>query len=153
MKNGICTRCNKRATHGTFCEFHAQNAKKVSRESYQKTKDKKLCVDCRKPVENGRTLCAACSMKHSEYNKSIWKLRKEQGLCTRCGKNESMPGTFYCGPCKMNSYTPLYYDFALREKIFSVKRSLAQKERMKRVIRKGGRIAGYLPKETASEQA
>lgn len=95
-EQGICVRCQKKATHGLFCYEHSIEAKRHNAETAKKRKQQRhdrglvtdyriknaLCYRCGKPLDTiNSKLCSACTEQNRENSKladkSIWR-RDEQ---------------------------------------------------------------------------
>lgn len=79
----------------------------------------KICPMCEKNhLYNGEKICLECKAYHNEYtrkfymahrdamntknkerNRELYKRRKEQGLCTKCGSKFLKPGRSKCYQC------------------------------------------------------
>lgn len=66
-----------------------------------------LCSDCREKNNKSRIgkknkpLTDEQKIWQHELNKQKYHLRKEQGLCTYCGKNPALPGMTKCHECRL----------------------------------------------------
>ena len=78
---------------------------------YQKRKEAGLCVRCGKPAMECKVHCESCIEKINSYRKKnrerlVSELKKRfeylksVGICTKCGKNQALPGRNYCAECK-----------------------------------------------------
>ena len=106
-KNGICVRCNKKATHGMYCYEHYIKAHKRSAERAQNAKaerndrglipterrNKGLCLWCGEKAVNGTNVCGRHSKIFSDAGRKaskkdkvvdgIWKLKESKNSgCT-----------------------------------------------------------------------
>ena len=101
-KGHYCIKCN---------EMHNEYAK-TNREFFRKHH---LCTQCGKEkVPETQKICPECRIKISKYRKPLtdsqkenfrkqqdllYQKRKEQGICTRCGKRKAMADKAKCGIC------------------------------------------------------
>jgi len=105
----ICTHCGEekpleefyrkttgRGKRGTSCKPCELASR---REWYQRHKEQGLCLDCDNPSGPGWVCCAECQKKRRRKNKDRRTTRKEQGLCTRCGKEPARAGVETCEIC------------------------------------------------------
>ncbi len=88
----------------------------------EKLKELNICIVCRKQyAEPFKIMCYECSLKSREAHqkwletqdieelkkkkriksKETYRLRKEQGICTRCGKHKAMPMHCMCERCNL----------------------------------------------------
>lgn len=74
-ENKICVRCAKPATHGIYCYEHSITAKKHNKKTAERRK--------RERMERGL----------------IPEIRKETGLCLRCGKPLDVENSQLCAKC------------------------------------------------------
>lgn len=115
-EQGLCSRCGKPVTKGTICD----ECKEYHREVRNTFAKYGLCTRCGKnPIFGDERTCPECRADRSvinakyralhreeinsrerELNKIRYKERKEQGICTRCGKNKASNGKFTCIPCR-----------------------------------------------------
>lgn len=58
-----------------------------------------LCVDCGKPVADGKRHCPECREKRSADCKRYRKVANENGLCIRCMKRKAAYGFKRCPEC------------------------------------------------------
>ena len=93
--NGICYHCNKAATHGAFCEAHAERSD-ASSKFYLNRKNNGLCVLCGELKVDDNIVCSHCS----NMRKTKQQNRQEQGLCTSCGKQPVVKPWTYCESCR-----------------------------------------------------
>lgn len=93
----LCNKNNPVVPGKTRCE------KCLSREKqrYEKKKEKGICYLCNKnnPVL-GKLACQSCSDRRSEWKKEKKKLRREQGVCERCGHQEIIINPDRISVCK-----------------------------------------------------
>ena len=93
------------------------------RELYHWYKDHHICVGChREDAMPGRTKCEECSLKEAEkkkryrerdksrclsrkkrLEKSTYAIRREKGLCVRCGKASRYNGNLTCIDCTLKN--------------------------------------------------
>ncbi|WP_302128766.1 hypothetical protein [Bacteroides congonensis] len=73
--SGICVRCTKKATHGIYCYECSIKAKRNSAKTAERRK--------RERHERGL----------------IPEMRKQKGLCLRCGKNLDVENSLLCAAC------------------------------------------------------
>lgn len=55
-----------------------------------------LCVRCRQPRDDERTLCASCRERRAKEYKQRCEQRLEKGLCKVCGKLRAENSNLYC---------------------------------------------------------
>lgn len=81
QKNHVCPRCRKNSIIG----------------------DEKICLECA-AKENEKTMRKRdkehYNKIHREWSKKEYKRRKENGICTRCGKRKPDHGFLKCGICR-----------------------------------------------------
>lgn len=131
-ENALCPVCGKPLDRdGHYCMSCLEKANKYKRETRQRLKELGICPVCRKNKLYGEEKqCVDCQEKayysrrpiseeqRIRYNKRfsnqqrlLYKQRKEQGICTRCGKFKAEHGKVKCAIClaknaemKRNSY-------------------------------------------------
>lgn len=119
-ENGICVNCHKReATKGLICDECRSKKNEYEREEYAFRKKHKICVRCGKEDAYGDSVfCLACKMdkrysakenyknlseaqsKKSQKLMDTYYLRKESGICVKCGKRHSEKGYVKCDVCR-----------------------------------------------------
>lgn len=74
----------------------------MGNEVYYRRKAAHKCVNCGAPLPNEETRlsCAACREVKAEKQKTLYDVRRERKLCTRCGKRPALPGTQVCEECR-----------------------------------------------------
>lgn len=118
--NGLCPRCGKLLDRdGHYCSECLKKANEYNRETKEFCREHHVCTECRQERVYGTDkICPECRAKRDKYRKplteeqkirygnrfrkqqkSLYQQRKEQGICTRCGKLKSMPGKVKCGKC------------------------------------------------------
>lgn len=115
-QSGLCPRCgNPLDREGYYCSECLEKNRIYRRENREFYREHHLCVDCGKvKVPESEKTCPECRAKRSKwrkplsekiksdfkhYQKSLYYQRKEQGICTKCGKRKSMPNKVKCGIC------------------------------------------------------
>lgn len=105
--NNLCERCgNTNAIGKKLCDKHLKQASFKSTERRKKAKDKGLCVHCQKTAAvPGFSYCEKCREYGRQSSKlrndARYKYRKENNLCTSCGK-ELDNDTRHCDICLEN---------------------------------------------------
>ncbi len=105
---GLCTSCGKES-NSKICQPCRERRNANRREANRYKKMIGQCVRCSNAAEPGKTLCLECLGRDSDrYHASERKSnetkmvryyeRKENGICTRCGKNPKKKGLL-CGRC------------------------------------------------------
>lgn len=118
--NGLCPRCgNVLDRGGHYCSeclkkirIYSRENRKFYRENHICTEcgkvkvfgDDKICFECRAKKNNRRKpLTEEQKQKYGEHfkvqQKTLYQQRKEQGICTRCGKLKAISGKTKCGIC------------------------------------------------------
>lgn len=117
--NGLCPTCGKPIDReGHYCKSCAEKHTEYTRETRNFYRENGLCTVCGKEkVFGDEKRCPECRAKctnrikltseqikryytqHNEYQKSLYEQRKEQGICTRCGKRKAIVGKTQCGIC------------------------------------------------------
>lgn len=114
---GLCTRCGG-STDGihVYCDDCRQYKKELN-ETYIKYGlcgychkeriygDEKTCPECRakssiKNTKYRKTHREELNIKQRERYKIVRDYRKENGLCTKCGKTKASPGKVTCARCR-----------------------------------------------------
>lgn len=118
--NGLCPKCGKVLDReGHYCteclvkeRIYVSGNRSFYRENH-------LCTECGKvTVPESEKICPECRAKYNnrrkplskeqkerykktfcKQQKSLYWQRKEQGLCTKCGKRKPMSGRAKCGIC------------------------------------------------------
>lgn len=71
--------------------------------------DKRVCPICGNEIPksahyNQKYCSAQCRVESAKrYNKELRQLRKQQGLCTVCGKEQPIKGQLVCWQCSANN--------------------------------------------------
>jgi len=118
--NGLCINCGKSLdSEGIHCISCRKRINREVRETRHWYQDNGICPRCRKvSLMRGGKACPECNAEFAnrtarirernreEYNekqrmthKNIYNIRKEQGICTRCGKRKAIPEKTKCGIC------------------------------------------------------
>ena len=119
-QNGLCPRCGKPLDRqGHYCsECLAKNReyRRENRRFYRENSicpacgkeklfgDEKQCIECReKKNERRKPLTEEQKIRYGnrfkEQQRQLYKERKEQGICPRCGKHKAKTGRVRCGIC------------------------------------------------------
>ncbi len=105
IANHLCTQCGDKSRDGyKTCEKCAIDARQRVKKHREKHKAVGLCVDCSDKSIPGSQYC----QKHKDVQHISqrrrdreWRLQKTNiGLCSDCGKNESIPGKKLCEQCR-----------------------------------------------------
>lgn len=118
--NGLCVRCGKLLDRkGHYCSECNEKQNEYQRKTRKFCIENKICWVCRKnKVGRDETICPECRAKRysaikpltierkEKYNKrfkkqqkALYKERKTNGICTRCGKRRAIQGKTKCGVC------------------------------------------------------
>lgn len=129
-KKGLCVSCRKRNGNGkAHCDecLKRQQESVVEAREYRRRihicpmckvnklyEDEKYCVECKAVMAERQAKYREIKEnrdKDREYHRNRRELLKEQGLCTRCGKNRQYRGTLLCAFCrdKYNKIARLRY--------------------------------------------
>lgn len=121
-----------------------------------------ICVKCRSAdAVNGRILCPACAKRHSITNKKRYaampedqkteyvrksiethnrmtRWRKEQGVCTLCGKSKVRKGLTMCQTCaeRMREYKKRSWAAKSADEKAAYRKRVNERRRQKRAERK-----------------
>lgn len=119
-ENGLCPRCGKPLDrNGHYCSKCLEKTNASQRDTKEFYRKNGLCTSCGKVMVLGsEKQCPECRVKRKAYRKplseeqkekynknfkkqqrNLYQKRKEQGICTRCGKRKAMPGKAKCGIC------------------------------------------------------
>lgn len=119
-ENGLCPRCGKPLDRkGHYCSECLEKIRIYHRENKDFYRKYHICTECGKVrVPQDERICPECRAKKNskrkplsdekkkEYGdrfkkqqKSLYQQRKEQGICTKCGKRKAMAGKTKCGIC------------------------------------------------------
>lgn len=77
---------------------------KYYRARVQKAKENNTCPQCNKPMDRKGFYCRECTDKKTIEIKKTRELRKELGLCPRCGKVELWGDEKVCLECSARDY-------------------------------------------------
>lgn len=92
---GLCPLCETPVDDGhSYCA----DCRRMRRNKANARVMQGLCVQCANPTREGKQLCDVCGLAQADAKKRQRALRKEQGLCSRCGKTVTK-GTV-CDDCK-----------------------------------------------------
>lgn len=132
-ENGLCPRCGKPLDRdGHYCNRCLEMEKIYRRGNREFYREHHICTECgRVKVPGGERTCPECRARRDKYRKpltneqkekygehfneqqkSLYWQRKEQGICTRCGKRATMAGKAKCGICldkDAESHRKIYY--------------------------------------------
>lgn len=118
--NGLCPRCGKPLDReGHYCSDCLAKVREYHRKNREFYRENHICSECGKIIVPGRErICPECRAKRNNkrkplteeqkmrygesfnnYQKSLYRERTENGICTRCGKRKAMPGKKKCGVC------------------------------------------------------
>lgn len=87
---GICIRCGKaRADYGTLCHDCRE------RHNTSRRKPKNIAVKGKRPLTDEQ------KARKRQLAKERRLANKEKGICTRCGKNNPLPGRTLCNACRL----------------------------------------------------
>lgn len=119
-ENGLCPRCGEPLDRdGHYCGKCTEKVRIYYGENRAFYREHHICTACGKvKVPVSERTCPECRAKrykgrkpltdeqkknYGEHfraqQKSLYQQRKEQGICTRCGKRKSMAGKAKCGIC------------------------------------------------------
>lgn len=112
-EKGLCVKCGKcePVENKSMCETCAEKHRNYIRESRKMCREIGICPVCQKNKLFGdEKTCPECLAKKMEFpsvknpapykrKRSLYKWRKEQGLCTRCGKPNNNKTTVKCKTC------------------------------------------------------
>lgn len=117
IRLGLCPKCGeKQDRDGWYCSkcLKKRNSYlKESREFYSKIGicpiccknklfgDEKSCIECREKKRKTRktTIKEEDRQKIREQKRNTYRIRKENGICTRCGKKKAAYGRTKCALC------------------------------------------------------
>ena len=100
----LCHHCmvNDKAEGRLWCEKCLNAVNERAMKKIKTRRKKGVCIVC-KADSGGDQLCDACKVPQREYSIRWWRRvrveRAEAGLCLRCGKVPSEPGTKACAAC------------------------------------------------------
>lgn len=108
--NGICVRCGKEMarTNRVMCEACAEKERVRRSEDRAALSKMNLCPKCgQNRLYGDEKMCLDCREKMYKYNKTrrhstgknYNELRKQNGLCIKCGRRPPVPGRVKCGIC------------------------------------------------------
>ncbi len=114
--NGLCPRCgNKLDREGHYCSKCLEKVNQYNRENRKFMIEQGLCPECRLNTLYGdEHICLECKAKKAlykkpatekqkqqmkQYSKTTYQQRKENGICTRCGKRKAEDGKVKCRIC------------------------------------------------------
>lgn len=121
-ENGLCVRCGKKNDRErTLCSQCREKATIQQRQVKEWYRENGICPDCRQEKLYGQEkICILCKAKlyeakqkhkpteeqqmkyrnnFKEQQRNLYKLRTEQGVCTRCGKFKAAFGKKKCEIC------------------------------------------------------
>lgn len=112
-ENGICVRCRKEKAepNRVMCKKCAEKERKRVAENREALRLMKICPRCgSNKLFGDEKMCIECREKMYEYNlshrgssnKNYNKIRKENGLCIKCGKRPPVQGKTKCSMCAAN---------------------------------------------------
>jgi NMD protein affecting ribosome stability and mRNA decay len=80
----------------------------MSKEYYDKLKEKGLCVRCcNKQAENGHVMCKECLEITRKVSKENFDWYQKNGYCYRCGKEKVFGDEKTCPECRAKNYIAL----------------------------------------------
>ena len=116
---GLCVACGKPLDRdGIHCAECRRKTNQATKERRRWYLEHKICPRCGKnDIMGDETRCPECradatnnalanrdkesyNKYHREWNKATYHKRKENGICTRCGKRKSTNGTTLCDICR-----------------------------------------------------
>lgn len=134
ISEGLCIRCKKPNSQQTqLCPECLRKQYDSKKEDYARCQKLGICPICRKNLLMGdEKSCPECRAKRSnivvknrdrlaynaynrEYSKRVIKERKENGICTRCGKRKATIGYVTCAKCRQKYRRPGDYSLGKRE--------------------------------------
>lgn len=109
-EHGICVRCRteKAEPNRVMCRVCAEKERKRVAENRSALKTMKICPRCgRNKLWGSEKMCIECREKMYKYNlshkskttKNYNQIRKENGLCIKCGKKPPVYGKTKCATC------------------------------------------------------
>ena len=123
-KNGKCISCggdlDRDGVHCTKCREKINEGVKLTRHYYQENRvcprclknslfgDEKVCPECNAIFANRaakirETDRESYNEKQKIMHKKMYDKRKEQGICTRCGKRKADEGHTTCSICRIKT--------------------------------------------------
>lgn len=121
-ENGLCVNCGKPLDRaGSRCISCREKINAADRKQYQESKSRGMCPVCgKRKLWGDENACLECKTKRSEnamknrekngtehYNKThrewsrkTYEIRKQHGICTRCGKRPAQEGYSTCQSCR-----------------------------------------------------
>lgn len=75
----------------------------TSKVRYARYKAAGKCISCPATAVNHGVRCMDCSIKDREVHRRIYRNRRAQGLCTKCGKREATTEA-YCEHCLIDKW-------------------------------------------------
>ena len=135
-ENGLCPRCGKPLDRiGHYCTNCLKKSNEYSREVREWCKQNGICPECKKNKLFGdEHICPECLARKAMYRannptldekrkennerlkkqqKTLYQQRKEQGICTRCGKRPAVKSKAKCAVCLKKDaqvHRKQYYD-------------------------------------------
>ncbi len=118
--NGLCPRCGKMLyREGHYCSECLEKNNEYHKQNRIFYKQHHICTNCGKEIVFGNDkTCPECRAKRyigrksltdeqknlygerfKKQQKALYQKRKEQGICTRCGKRKVISGKAKCGVC------------------------------------------------------
>lgn len=88
-KQRLCTGCSKKLDESnktTCCKECSKRKNKVIKKHRDNIIKQKLCISCHKTVNTNNSKCKECRDKENNCRKDRCEYRRENGLCTQCGK-------------------------------------------------------------------
>lgn len=115
-ENGLCSRCgNLLDREGYYCSACLEKRRIYQIENRKFYRENHICVECGKIiVPKSERICPECKAKRNNRRKPLteeqkqsvkaqrkilYQQRKEQGICTCCGKRKAAEGKTKCGIC------------------------------------------------------
>lgn len=99
-KLGKCASCSKQATKGVFCDECSTRRRAKTNERRESLRVENKCIYCAKEIGDVRfAKCKECRGDRISKRNVTYYERKENGICTQCGKSEA-DGGIQCNACK-----------------------------------------------------
>lgn len=108
---GVCPRCKEKSEKTVLCKRCSEIANEYTKAHRRMLVSIGICPVCRKESLHGNNKqCDSCRMtdcetvkkyrrKLNRKQKSLYKQRSKDGICTRCGKSEALSGKKKCQIC------------------------------------------------------
>ena len=121
-ENGLCVNCGKPLDRaGNRCISCREKINAADRKQYRESKSSGMCPVCgKRKLWGDENACLECKTKrtenvmknrekngteyynriHREWSRKNYALRKQQGICPRCGKRPAQSGYATCQACR-----------------------------------------------------